>query len=185
MQPTTTRFCSAVSATASRRMTPRITRAHSPPAAAVAIREDCVRYWEAYLSGDRRSTQMRRCLQRRILRYMKAGNESAAAWILLADLHMTNPSTIRCLRRALHLSPRNPEAHAELAARLSAQGARQRTVRLHCQAALRRCRTSDVQDVLLYTIYNAATCAGLHDIAHRAWTLGRRRFPRSPLFRKP
>lgn len=167
-----------------RTMTGR-TRPNKEASVPVAIREDCVRYWEAYLRRDRRAAAMRRRLFRKILRHIEAGGESAAAWILLADLHLTNPSAIRCLRKALSLSPNDPEAHAELAACLSAQGARRSAVRFHCEAALRRCGTSDVEEELLYTIYDSASGAGLADMARRAWCLGRRRFPRSPLFRRP
>ena len=126
--------------------------------------------------------ERRRRLIRKLRRQIRnADVPSESAWLLLADLYHSRAARLAALHRALKLCPHNAEAHAELAD-LHAESGAKRTVRTHCEAAIRYSGESDIADNVLYTVCEAASRSNLPDIAARARSLGRRRFPKCGLF---
>ena len=75
-------------------------------------------YFTTYLKRDfSTAARLRAGLRRRIRRLLPRSRNArteAQGWLLLADLYLRAPQTERCVRKALALAPRNPEAHAEL-----------------------------------------------------------------------
>ena len=145
--------------------------------------EEARDYYYHFLKGQRKkASSIKRRLVRKIRRNMESpSSESAAGWLLLADLFVQKKTRSGALARALELAPRNPEVHAELAS-LSAESEDRDAVKHHGKKALRYCRGFDIEETILWTVYDAARSVALQELAQKALRVGKQRFPESVFF---
>ena len=141
---------------------------------------------EMYVNRFRGNQEVARNLRRRLLsrlrRILNTNPRNVGAWVLLGDTYEQRPTRIGCYQQALSVSPRDAEAHAELALLLAKSG--DRRYARHCDMALRNCRGSCVEDDVIYRVLSAANAAEDSARARRAIRIGKARFPRSRLFKQ-
>ncbi len=139
------------------------------------------RMYRFELTGNRvEATRIRRSLMSHLLRVVRADRVKVPALLLLGDLYQRRANRMKCYRRVLKVMPREAEANAEIA--LLFAEAKDPRYAHHCDAALNYCRGHEVEDVVIYTVVEAAGTIGDDCRARRALRLGRRRFPASLLF---
>jgi hypothetical protein len=145
-------------------------------------RELCAAYYERFLrSAGTAGHRERRSAVRYVRRALARCGETEY-YLMLADLYVRRDSRMRALLGALRVDAHCAEAHAELALLYARHGDRRRC-EICCRQALRWSSTSDVEDVVLHVVVEGAQLMGLARLAARAYRRGRRRFPRSALFR--
>jgi len=139
-----------------------------------------------YLHYFRRRMARHRLLRRKLITWLRfivqnqpSNNE---AWVLLGNTLTRSGMRAHCYRSALRANPRDAEAHGELA-RLYARHADRRFA-THFDRALRFCRRTLVEDDILSALVEAATAAKDQRRLQLAVQTGRRRFPKSPMFRR-
>ena len=120
--------------------------------------------------------KLERALIRRLRRALSENPANPRIWCLLGDHYKRRDQKAHCFRQALKASPRDPEAHAELAQICAELGDRRAFAR-HFEKALRFSRGFDVEDVIILVCLDAAKELGDDARAKRAMILGRKRFP--------
>lgn len=120
--------------------------------------------------------KLERALMRRLRRTLSENPANPRMWCLLGDHYKRPDRKAHCFRQAIKASPRDPEAHAELAGICAELGDRRAFAR-HFDQALRFSRGFDVEDIVILVCQDAAKELGDDARAKRAMMLGRRRFP--------
>jgi len=127
------------------------------------------------------SERLERAVMRSLRRALSENPANPRIWCLLGDHYKRRDRRAHCFRQALKASPRDPEAHAELA-RICAELGDRRAFARHFDQALRFSRGFDVEGVIILVCLDAAKELGDDDRAKRALILGRRRFPKLSWF---
>lgn len=83
-----------------------------------------------------------------------------ALLLMCSDIVFVTKARIPYLRRAIRSARTDAEAHAELAQALAADGASVRAVKRHCQIALKNVAKSDIPDMVLSAVLDAARITG-------------------------
>jgi len=125
--------------------------------------------------------KLQRGLIRDIRRAIVVNRPDARLWCLLGDQYKSTAKQEQCFRQALRITPKDPEANAEMAYICACQGDRAR-FRRHYDRALASSRGFDIEDFVIYIAFDAAKEAADTRRAKRAMALGRRRFPKNTLF---
>ncbi len=123
----------------------------------VEARRRAEEYFYTYLvKGRRRDAALMKARTIGFIRRAIARGDGPAEllWLQLADLYVQVRSKEKCLRQALRISPKNPEAHGELALIYGERG-KKRTCLRHCETALRNCSGYDIEDVVVSTVKHA------------------------------
>lgn len=153
----------------------------------VAVRDEVLELaTKMYLHYFRRRMERYRLLRRKLINWLRSivqnDPSNNEAWVLLGDTLTPFGMRVHCYRSALKADPRDAEAHGELA-RLYARQSDKRFA-THFDRALRFCKKSLVEDDILSALVEAATAAKDQRRLQLAVQTGRRRFPKSTMFRR-
>lgn len=134
-------------------------------------------YLAHFRHQSRDRSELRRRLNRGLERWVRKYPQYPDGWILMGDVAVRNSRKLRCYREAIAVDPHNADAHSELARLLAAD--HDPAYVQHARIALRHARGTELEDVTLQNVYEAAQAAGDKRLARRALRFGRERFPQA------
>jgi len=112
--------------------------------------------------------------------FLRQHPENPYAWILLGD-HLVGDKdkAVECYQTAVHIDPKNPEAHAELGEYFAEYTDSREEAEYHLRMALLHSEGYVIEEEVICVIEEAARACGLEEIADQALKTGIERFPES------
>lgn len=139
------------------------------------------RYYRRRFSGRGGWVPLRRALIKQLDAYLRSAPPSSQLLSLRASLAVKGSTCRMWWQRMLDFDPTNAEALSELALLSAEERDHDEVLRLG-RAALRSSAASDIEEIVIYNVLDAAKKAGVKGLINRARRLGQKRFPLSSLF---